>query len=80
MGRKNRNRVSKYKSDTKEVEVDDNKDSEDEIISPNKFVEHQFNIIWETRIAMIRYCEDMCIPLCDYLTVDAFDDFMDNIS
>ena len=80
MGRKNHTRVSKYKSDTKEVEDDDNNDDEEETIRLQKFVEHQFNIIWETRRAMIRYCDDMCIPLCDYLTVDVFDDFIGHIS
>ena len=79
MGRKNRDRVSKYKSETKEVEVDDTEE-EDESIRLQKFHEHQFNVMWETRRAMIQYCDDMCIPLCDYLTIDMFEDFMDYIA
>ena len=83
MGRKNRDRVSKYKSETKEVEVDDTEvddTEEDESIRLQKFHEHQFNIMWETRRAMIQYCDDMCIPLCDYLTIDMFEDFMDHLA
>ena len=81
MGRKNRNRVSKYKSETKEVEVEvDDTEEEDESIRLQKFHEHQFNIMWETRRAMIQYCDDMCIPLCDYLTIDMFEDFMDHLA
>lgn len=81
MGRKNRDRVSKYKSETKEVEVEvDDTEEEDESICLQKFHEHQFNIMWETRRAMIQYCDDMCIPLCDYLTIDMFEDFMDHLA
>jgi hypothetical protein len=81
MGRKNRDRVSKYKSETKEVEVEvDDTEEEDESIRLQKFHEHQFNIMWETRRAMIQYCDDMCIPLCDYLTIDMFEDFMDYLA
>lgn len=81
MGRKNRDRVSKYKSETKEVEVEvDDTEEEDESIRLQKFHEHQFNIMWETRRAMIQYCDDMCIPLCDYLTIDIFEDFMDHLA
>ena len=81
MGRKNSNRVSKYQSDTKEEEVDDTEEEEeDESIRLQKFHEHQFNIMWETHRAMIQYCDDMCIPLCDYLTIDMFEDFMDHLA
>ena len=79
MGRKNRDRVSKYKSETKEVEVDDTEE-ENESIRLQKFHEHQFNVMWETHRAMIQYCDDMCIPLCDYLTIDMFEDFMDYLA
>jgi hypothetical protein len=27
---------------------------------------------------VIKYCDDMCIPLCDYLTYDNLLDFIDN--
>jgi hypothetical protein len=76
MGRKNRDKESKDTRESKEVEDDDDVLEEDESTRLQKIDENQLNIMWETRKAMIQYCDDMCIPLCDYLTVNMFDDFM----
>jgi hypothetical protein len=76
MGRKNRNKESKYKDDTLEVDEDDDNDVDKELALIEKIDTYQLNIIWETRKAMIQYCDDMSIPLCDYLTFKMFDDFM----
>jgi hypothetical protein len=78
MGRKNRNRVSKYKSDIKVVEEED--DEENESTRLQKYHEYRIKVIWETYRAMIQYCDDMYIPLCDYLTVDMFEDFVDHLT
>lgn len=78
MGLKNHNRVSKYKNYTKEVEEVEEEDDEETRLQ--KFHEHQFNVMLETRRVMIQYCDDMCIPLCDYLTIDMFEDFMDHLA
>lgn len=35
-----------------------------------------FDIIWRTRLKMIDYCDEMSIPLCDYINQDIMDNFV----
>jgi hypothetical protein len=78
MGRKNQNnRKSKYDIEQKE-------DSDEEIEDPSFYEqmteERQFNIIWNARIAMIKYVDDMSLPLCDYLDQKIINDFVDYLA
>lgn len=71
MGRKNR-----IQTETKEHL---SSDSEDEDNTEN--IEKQNNIkeldvIWNARLKMIEYCDEMAIPLCDYLSQDVMDNFV----
>ena len=81
MGRKNRNRISTCKTEQDE-EQDEYKEDVDETSRLEKIneCEHQFNSIWETRKAMIEYCDNTGIPLCDYLTIDIFEDFLNYLA
>jgi hypothetical protein len=82
MGRKNRDKVSKYKTETtKEVEENDIENEEEkELDRINKINENNINSIWETRKKMVKYCDYMCLPLCDYLTNNILEDFIYHIS
>ena len=38
---------------------------------------HAIEIINNIRLEMIQYCDDMALPLCDYLTHDAMNNFIE---
>ena len=42
----------------------------------NEIRESKEQIIWDTRIKMLSYCDDNGIPLCDYLNVSVFESFI----
>jgi hypothetical protein len=79
MGRKNRNRISKHKNE-EVVEVNDDQEEENESDRHRRLYERHLDIIWETRVAMINHCDEACIPLCDYLTIDVLEQFIDYLS
>ena len=80
MGRKNINKISKYKTEEEEEEEDETEYIDDETDSLEKIYDYQFNAMWETRKAMIEYCDNTGIPLCDYLTIDMFEVFLNHLS
>jgi hypothetical protein len=63
---------------------DEEEEEEEEEENVNEYIqkiqEHKFNVIWETRLSMIRYCDDVAIPLCDYLTMEILEKFIDNLT
>jgi len=76
MGRKNRKRIKK--------ETKDNEKEDIGIINQEDHVYQkdykQFEIAWSTRRELIQYCDNNAIPLCDYLTIGPFQDFIEYIS
>ena len=79
MGRKNRNRISEKNISSKnsgsEDEYDDEKVEEEYRISELC----QFDIIWKVRLRMIEYCDEMALPLCDYLDNQKMENFIDYV-
>jgi len=74
MGRKNRNRIKKEHDESS----DDGEDLyENENENENAEFIRQHNIIWDTRIKMIEYCNETAIPLCDYLDQDTMMGFIE---
>lgn len=76
MGRKNRNRIKKELQ--VEDECSDEYDEDDKKVQ-NEYSEfsRQHDIIWETRMKMIEYCDKTAIPLCDYLDQDTMIEFIE---
>ena len=64
-----------------ELDVINNSDSDDTLVEyPRDIYVDNIEIIDDIRLRMIEYCENMCIPLCDYLTYNAICNFIDFIS
>lgn len=79
MGRKNRNRISKSNDVIEEEDhIDETEDLN--IIQEEKEEERRFDIIYKTRLAMIKYVDEMALPLCDYLDQQVIEDFIDYLS
>ena len=75
MARKNRNRIKK---DIKIEEPDIEEDTENVTIELEQERQlREFDTIYEMRREMIEYCNNVAIPLCDYLTIDAMLYFID---
>ena len=53
--------------------IDKQKEKADMISSINE------NVIWDTRLDIIQYCDENFIPLCDYLDHETFVDFIQKI-
>lgn len=83
MGRKNRNKVSKDDDHTKEVQISEEKNIEyqEKIEEKIDIIEKQtydrMSSIYDARNRMIEYCDEMAIPLCDYMTFNIFNSFVE---
>ena len=81
MGRKERNKIKKEKKDEDNIEEHnyfEDEEKEKEIIQ-EVYEKNQFDIIWKTRMSMIKYCEKLSIPMCEYLTNDIFERFIEKL-
>ena len=83
MGRKARNKISKRDNEenTKEKELEQQQDEiykeeQEDIIAENKQKDY-YDILWGTRMKMIQYCDNQSLPICDYLTQNNIQDFID---
>ena len=75
MGRKNKSMIKKEKYNVKDD--DDEDDIEDDDQDFLKEQEHFFNVLQKVRLDMIEYCNENCLPLCDYLTQDVIEYFVE---
>ena len=82
MGRKNRNKIKKESDPIKEQQKQDEYNEllfateQDQECVSRQAKENHFKMIWDTRRAMLEYCDETAIPLCDYMTIDIFQDFV----
>jgi hypothetical protein len=81
MGRNKDNKISKEINKVEdEVEEENYDEEENEYVLQREYEQYETDIIWETRRKMTEYCNNLCIPLCDYLTIDVFEKFIEQIS
>jgi hypothetical protein len=82
MGRKTCNKIIKDKNHENEKKK---KEEDEEYLylteQNNKIRKEEkeydnFNILWNTHKEMLSYCDDMSIPLCDYMSIDIFEEFI----
>jgi len=73
MGRKKR--IEKNINECTHSDSDDSN-----IIVKEDNTDKDFDVIWNTRLKMINYCDEMSIPLCDYLKQDIMEDFVKFLS
>ena len=76
MGRKNR-----IKKEIKECAYSDSDDNN--IITDKKEdtdIDKHLDVIWSTRLKMINYCDEVAIPLCDYLNQNIIEEFVKFLS
>jgi hypothetical protein len=71
------NNTTENQEDDKKEEKEEKEEKETDNI--NRLQEHTFDNIWEIRREMIQYCEEACIPLCDYLNIDILEQFIANL-
>ena len=77
MGRKTRNRINKFKYD------DTKKDDAEDYIENNdgtKEKDNECHSLLDVRTEMLKYCDYMSIPLCDYLTHDILEQFIEHLT
>ena len=83
MGRKNRNKIMKEKDPTKDQQkLEDEEerlflDEEKRQSILQNMEDNRFNVIWNTRRAMLEYCNKSAIPICDYMVINIFQDFIE---
>lgn len=78
MGRKKR--ITK---EIKECTHSDSDSDDSNIIvtkEDNTDTDKNLDVIWNTRLEMINYCDEMSIPLCDYLNQDIMENFVKFLS
>jgi hypothetical protein len=78
MGRKNRVRITKEQNVKDESSGEESED--DPSVYENAVRMRQFDILWNVRMHMIEYCDEMSIPLCDYLDQNTMIDFIEFLS
>ena len=67
----------------KDLHSSDSSDSDDNDITVNTKKDNKtiiFDAIWGTRLKMINYCDEMCIPLCEYLDQGIMEEFVKFLS
>jgi hypothetical protein len=80
MGRKNRNKITKEKDDTnvlQEVEELSILQQQENIKQQKIFKD---DLIWDMRHEMLQYCDKTATPLCDYLTPEIFNQFIEYLA
>lgn len=83
MGRKNRNKIKKENDPSKNKQKQDEyaellfAAAEDKKMKLKQEENDRLYVIWDTRREMLDYCDKMAIPLCDYMTIDIFKDFVE---
>lgn len=80
MGRKNRNKISKEKDNTdvlQEVEELSILQQQENIKQQKIFKD---DLIWNMRHEMLQYCDKTSIPLCDYLTTEILNQFIEYLA
>ena len=75
MGRKSRNKIKKYQNIDPESEDEDI--DQDPALIRQKMNEYYNDCLWKIRREMIEYCDNNGLPLCDYLTHDSIECFVD---
>ena len=68
-----KNNISKYNIESEDDDNNENYNNNDDM----SIKEH--DIIWNTRVQMIEYCDYFNLPLCDYLDIDKFYKFVEFI-
>lgn len=64
---------SDEEKDQQDEEQDDLKNEQKEM----DIYTHNTDVLFNVRLEMIKYCDDMYLPLCDYLTHDNMTYFID---
>lgn len=83
MGRKNRNKIKKESDLCKDQQKQEEEEEKLFLAEEKKknieqqAIDNRFNIIWETRRLMLKYCDNASIPLCDYLDINIFQEFVE---
>lgn len=76
MGRKNRVK--------KEIEECIHSDSDNNNIiidtKEDTVTDKHLDVIWSTRLKMINYCDEVALPLCDYLNQNVLEEFVKFLS
>jgi hypothetical protein len=87
MGRKNHNNISKTVLDPeKEKQIQEDKENdlfiknEEKIYKLQQQEDKNLTTILDTRRAMLDYCDDVCVPLCDHLTIGVFQAFVEYLN
>jgi len=75
MGRKNNNRIKKERNVKDESSGEERE--EDPSVYDNTERMKQFDILWNVRLRMIEYCDEMSLPLCEYLDQNTMIDFIE---
>lgn len=69
--------VSKY-TEYSDNDDDNYEDMEEYIMEQNEEnVNKLVDCIYDTQQEMLQYCDDLALPLCDYLTYDSINLFID---
>ena len=79
MVRKELDEIKKEEEDYEDYEDIYIEEEKDTLLRQQVYEQNQLDIICDIRIAMIKYCDKLSIPLCDYLTIDIFEKFIENL-
>lgn len=83
MGRKDRNKIKREVDPEKELQNQQDEEllkiahEEDMSEIEQRTINNRFEIIWNMRRDMLEYCDTNALPLCDYLTSDIFEQFVE---
>jgi len=85
MGRKNQivKRIKDPEKEAHEKEEEEmllqqkNEDKKESIIKHNI---NKDDLIWDIKSSLLEYCDEYAIPLCDYLTFDMLQGFVEYLS
>lgn len=86
MGRKDHNKIKREIDPDKELQKQEEEEMiklahEEDIVEIKKsHADKRFDIIWNIRQEMLDYCDNNTIPLCDYLTPNIFEQFVEYIA
>ena len=75
-------KMGRKKRITKEIKECTHSDSDDSniIVTKEDNTDKNLDVIWNTRLEMTNYCDEMSIPLCDYLNQDIMENFVKFLS
>jgi hypothetical protein len=77
MGRKGRKKISRRRDEVEQSSDNEEPSSEWIVMMKEQAEVERLDAVWNLHKDLLKYREDMAVPLCEYLSIEVLHDFID---